>query len=149
MGDKLTTKELGFIKDYNKTGNGTQAVLKNYDTKNVKSAGVIAVHKLAKVSVQKRILSIADRLSDDLLLKVHKEGLKATTATTFEGEVIDNVPDYSVRQRYLDTAYKLKGIYAPEKRVSINGFGKLEEMSTEELLKATESIDDSVKEVLE
>lgn len=45
------------------------------------------------------------RLSDSLLLKVHKEGLQAK---------INDKPDYSVRHKYLDTAYKIKGKFPKE-----------------------------------
>jgi hypothetical protein len=38
-------------------------------------------------------------LPDDLLLKVHKEGLEAMNKKE---------PDYSVRHKYLDTAYKIR-----------------------------------------
>jgi len=50
-------------------------------------------------------------LPDDKLAKVHNDGLKAMKKE--EGEKVE---DYQTRHRYLDTAYKLKGSYAPEKR---------------------------------
>ena len=37
-----------------------------------------------------------------------------------EIEKVSEEPDYAVRHKYLDTAYKLKGSYAPEKSVSLN-----------------------------
>lgn len=45
---------------------------------------------------------VQEYLPDDLLVKVHKDGLENDDANT--------------RHRYLDTAYKLKGSYAPEKK---------------------------------
>ncbi len=66
---------------------------------------------------------------DKLLTKVHKEGLQATTKKPHlidrddKGRpVYDYIPedDYSVRHKYLDTAYKLKGSYAPEKSLTVN-----------------------------
>lgn len=42
------------------------------------------------------------QLPDKLLMKVHKEGLKASK---------DEEPDYAVRHKYLDTAYKIKAKY--------------------------------------
>lgn len=53
----------------------------------------------------------ADRIPDDLLERVHLEGLKAH----FKGE-----PDFTARHKYLDSAYRLKGSYAPEKSQSLN-----------------------------
>lgn len=50
-------------------------------------------------------------IPDNLLTTVHKEGLEAV-----RGEE----PDYAVRHKYLDSAYKLKGAYAPDKSLNIN-----------------------------
>ncbi len=51
-------------------------------------------------------------LPDKLLAKVHKEGLEASDKIyDSNGEVVVEKPDYSVRHRYLDSAYKLKGRY--------------------------------------
>lgn len=62
---------------------------------------------------------------DKFLAKVHKEGLKATKK---ENEIVGrdgkgqpeyalvDVEDYATRHRYLDSAYKLKGKYAAEKK---------------------------------
>lgn len=57
--------------------------------------------------------TIADALPDNLLAKVHLEGLNATDSKTGER-------DYAVRHKYLDSAYKLKGSYAPEKHTNTN-----------------------------
>lgn len=63
--------------------------------------------------------TLADRIPDDLLEKVHLEGLQATQVRfTPEGNRID-VEDYATRHKYLDTAHKLKGTYAPEKSVTL------------------------------
>jgi hypothetical protein len=67
---------------------------------------------------------ITKYIPDKDLIKVHKEGLGATTKKPHlidrddKGRPIyDYIPeeDFSVRHKYLDTAYKLKGKYAPEK----------------------------------
>lgn len=44
---------------------------------------------------------------DKDLLKIHRQGLKAVKEIA-GGNVI---PDYAIRHRYLDTAYKIKGRY--------------------------------------
>lgn len=55
------------------------------------------------------------------LLKVHKAGLKAgkkifkNNNETGKIEEVGTEPDFAVRHKYLDTGYKLKGSYAPEK----------------------------------
>lgn len=52
-------------------------------------------------------------ISDKALAKVHKEGLAATTFYTEgigKGEtVLVEKPDYSVRHKYLESGYKIKG----------------------------------------
>lgn len=111
MSKRLSKKQKGFIKDYIKTGNGTQSVLNNYDTTNEKAASVIAVENLGKVSIQKAIKSIADSLPNELLQKVHLEGLEANDSKAD--------PDYAIRHKYLDSAYKLKGLYSDSSPIAI------------------------------
>jgi len=48
-------------------------------------------------------------LPDNDLLKVHKEGLKATKIITSPTEPDKEYPDYAVRHKYLETGYKVKG----------------------------------------
>lgn len=98
----LTKKQKGFVDDYVKTGNGTKSALKVYDTKDISVASSIASENLKKPEIQNAIL---DALPDDLLSRIHREGLEATR---------DDEPDYGVRHKYLDTAYKLKGSYVAE-----------------------------------
>lgn len=103
MATKLTKKEKGFVKDYLKTGNGTQAVLKNYDTKNENTAATIAYENLRKPKI---LSAVEGAFPDDELYALHREGLYDE--------------DLSIRHRYLDTAYKLKGSYAAEKHLNVN-----------------------------
>ena len=58
-------------------------------------------------------------LPDKLLAKKHLEGLEATKGGESEE------PDYAVRHKYLDSAYKVKGNYAPEKKDITTGGDKL------------------------
>lgn len=62
-----------------------------------------------KVTQSKGFIELLEKsgLSDEELLKVHKEGLSATNLV--------GQPEYAIRHKYLDTAYKIKGSYAPEK----------------------------------
>lgn len=72
-----------------------------------------------KLTESKAFKSLAERIPDDLLDKVHLEGLQATQARfTPEGELI-HLPDYATRHKYLDTGHKLKGDYAPDKSVTL------------------------------
>lgn len=118
MADRLSKKEAGFVKDYAKTGNGVQSALKNYDTKDYSTAGVIAHENLKKPKI---INAIQEALPDEILAEIHREGLYATKPFfDQDGNKIAEDADYAVRHKYLDTAYKIKGSYAAEKHVNVN-----------------------------
>ncbi len=108
---RLSHKEIGFINDFIRTKNGTQAILNNYDTKKPGVASAMANELLKRPKITNIIKAIADEIKDEDLVKVHKEGLEAINK--------DGI-DYSTRHKYLDTAYKLKGSYAAEKSQILN-----------------------------
>ncbi len=82
-----------------------------------------------KLTTSKAFQELMDEyLPDDLLMKVHKEGLQATKLSgtggmrmKFEGGDMEEfghsdleVPDYAVRHKYLETGYKIKARLTPE-----------------------------------
>ncbi len=93
-------------------------------------------------------------LDDKKLIKVHEEGLKAgrrifkNNNETGEIEDMGIEPDYAVRHKYLDLAYKVKDKVKPETlppsqtTVNINFF------SNPKIQQATKSLDEAYKEVL-
>ncbi len=109
MASKLSKKQIGFVKDYAKTGNGVLAARNNYDVKNDNVAAMIASENIRKPNVKEAILSIADRIPEELLVKTHLEGLESYK---MEGENVE--PDFSTRHKYLESAYKLKNLYPKE-----------------------------------
>lgn len=120
--DKLSKKEEGFVKDYVKTGNGTRSALKNYDTTSENVAGAIASENLRKPKIQKAILSIAKEIPNSLLLEKHlallkkQEVITKNNVSTGEVEVISTGQiDPTAVKNGLDLAYKLKGLYSPDK----------------------------------
>lgn len=60
-------------------------------------------------------------LPDDLLTRVTKEGLQATMVKTSLTEPDRTLPDYAVRQRYLETALKMKNKLVERKDLTTNG----------------------------
>lgn len=146
-GDKLSKKQKGFIKDYIKTGNGVQSALKNYDTKDYKTASAIAIDNLEKPIIQETIARYGDRFSYEELAQHHKKLLNQKQKSYFvfpksmeDEEIIDKVNKagfevivispgekgkyafYSIDDAVairsgLDMAYKIKGTYAPEKKI--------------------------------
>ncbi len=108
MAKVLTKKRKGFVKDYLETGNGTLAVKENFDVVNENSARVMASQLLDDPKVQK---AIQDALPDYLLAEKHLALLNKMT-----GDEID----VNAVKSGLDMAYKLKGSYAPEKKLNLN-----------------------------
>jgi len=149
--NKLTKKEKNFVKEYVKTGHGVESVLKTYDTKDYSTAGNIASENLKKPKIIDAIMSIAERIPDELLEKVHIEGLNAgktvfkNNMSTGEVEEVGYEPDYAVRHKYLDSAYKLKGSYAPDKNININMNVKSIDPTDETILNSLKAIQDRLE----
>ncbi len=120
----LTNQEKRFVKEVIETGNQTQAVIKAFPKiKDTNYAHVKGNRLIRKDTIKKAVKTIADSLPDKLLVKTHLEGLNAT-------EGILDKPDYSVRHKYLDSAYKIKNYYPKEAttavQVNINRFESFE-----------------------
>lgn len=118
--DKLSKKEKGFVKDWLETGNGVQSALKNYDTDDYSTAGVIAHENLKKPKI---IKLISDMLPDELLAEKHLKLLNKqqvqlkNNVSSGEIDIIQTGEiDPMAVAKGLDMAYKLKGSYAPEKK---------------------------------
>lgn len=117
MAKRLSRKEKGFAKDIARGETGTQAALNNYDTEDYKTASVIASENLAKPRIQR---AIEEALPNELLDEVHREGLFATRGVFVEGQKVAEDADFNVRAKYLDMAYKRKGLYAPDRQITLN-----------------------------
>ena len=145
-GIKLSKKQKGFVKDWVKTGNGTEAAMKNYKVKNKKVAGVIAAQNLKKLSIQAEITRIGDMFPDAMLAEKHQKLLNQKQVAYFvfpkymdDEEITEKVnsagfevivirfgekgkyafysnDDATSVSKGLDMAYKLKGSYAAEKK---------------------------------
>lgn len=119
MSRDLTEKQEIFVDKYIETGgNGTEAALAAYDTTDRNTAAVIASENLIKP----KILDVLEQaLPDHLLAEVHREGLYATKAVfNDKGENVAEDADFNARAKYLDMAYKLRGKYAPDKKLTVH-----------------------------
>lgn len=124
MGDKkiiktkkkdMTIKQRRWLKEYLDCGNATQAAMKVYDCKDIESAGSVGWENLQKLDF-KEFLERGG-VTDHKLLNKILDGLEATRtvsaiktskqATADSTDFID-VPDFSVRHKYLETSLKLK-----------------------------------------
>ncbi len=109
MANSLSKKDREFVETMVETGNATQAVKDVYGIKDDNYAGVKG-HRL--IRTDKIQNAIQEALPDELLARVHLEGLQATIG--------EDKPDFNVRHRYLDSAYKVKGTYAPDKSINLD-----------------------------
>lgn len=106
-----TPKEKRIAKEFVRTGNKSEAYRIAYNAENMKLTTIHreAVATLSKPQVVSEIVKLmnAHGMSDKDLLTTHTEGLNATKV---HGNELIEVPDYATRHKYLDTAYKLKGL---------------------------------------
>lgn len=107
---KIELKARAFAKDYVATNfNGTEAAARNYNVKNRKVAGVIAVENLAKPSFQKSILEVLE-----------EEGIDRKDVGRQHKIVLRQNKNYPAKNTAIDMYYKLSGDYAPEKKANFN-----------------------------
>lgn len=109
MGDYLTLKQKKFIASYLETGNATEAAMRAYKPKNRATARAIGSENLTKPSIraylEKRISAMG--ISEKEIAEIHRRNL----------EQAENI---SASNAALDMYYKLRGDYAPEKRMNLN-----------------------------
>lgn len=110
---RLTLKQKGFIKEYVKTKNGTEAVLKTYNTTDKSTAGMIASENLSKPKIQEALekaLVKHDITLDKSLIPIAK-GLEAKRIKEVEGDFYEtDVDDIDTQLKASDRALKLLGI---------------------------------------
>ena len=86
MGKRVTFKQKAFVREYVQNGgNGTQAALVSYDTKDPKSASVIATENLAQLSVQQEIDDILNK--NNFTLAKNLENIQKIANATVETRV--------------------------------------------------------------
>ena len=136
--ETLNKNDLEFVNKVAVTGNQTQSAKDAYGIKNdgyARKKGSVQVTKRnIATAIEEVKKSLAERIPDELLEKVHLEGLSAMKQSAtggmklnISGGEIDGMghtdieyPDYAVRHKYLDSGYKLKGSYAPDKAINLN-----------------------------
>ncbi len=121
MVQNLTIKERKFIKAYIANGNITQAVIDaGYSHKNRDVASTIGWRLLKKVRPHIAEVMEMRGIDDIRLSRVMDEGLKATKIEMIKdaggNQKFGVVTDHYVRHKYLETALKVKGGFAPEKK---------------------------------
>ncbi len=120
---ELSKQDQDFVKGVALTGNKTQSAKDAYGIENDGYARVKGHKQITKDNIATALeevkRTIAEQIPDDLLIKVHLEGLNAgRTIIKGDNEIVE--PDYATRHKYLDTAHKLKGTYAPDKSIVLD-----------------------------
>ena len=114
-GLKRTLKERKFITAYiENNGNASKAYKVTHPKYKGENAKVLGCRLLTKVNLTTNELLNEMGMNDEQLHEKLLEGLDATKSISSDNEIID-VDDFPTRHKYLDTAYKLKGVYPAEK----------------------------------
>lgn len=102
-------------------GNVSQSMVNaNYSKGYVEGdASKILKNPLVKQDYERKYIRALKKagVDDESLAQVQREGLLANKVFTFQGQVIKSdtpVPDHFIRQKFLDTANKVRGDFAPE-----------------------------------
>ena len=114
-GLKRTLKERKFIAAYiENNGNASKAYKATHPKYEGENAKVLGCRQLTKVNLTTNELLDEMGMNDEQLHEKLLEGLEADKSIANKDEVV-TVDDFPTRHKYLDTAYKLKGVYPAEK----------------------------------
>ena len=114
--------------------------------KAVREAGYSAAYahsnKITKTKGWKEAVEEAIDIND--VLREHKRALKAKRQSNIKGLLIDSeFPDHDVRLKAVDMAYKLKGLYAPEKVQTVTPY---DDMTIDELDEEIDKIERQINQ---
>lgn len=114
--ENLTKQDQEFVKEVAITGNQTKSAQKAYGIDDPNYAGVKATKLLRKdkiaTAVEEVKRTLAERIPDDLVADRH---IALLNKVDDKGEL-----DINAVKAGVDMAYKLKGSYAPDKRLNLN-----------------------------
>lgn len=143
---KLTKKQRGFVKDYVLEENGTQAALKNYDTKDYKTASVIAAENLDKPSIIEAIEVKRKSLKEAL----YEEGIDEKYLSEKVNVLLKAVDDkgqadYTAIDKGLKHALNIHGVEDPDKPKNNATYNFIFNNETQETIKV---LNETIKQKL-
>lgn len=107
---KLTPKREGFVEDFVKTGNATEAVVRNFDTKNRDSAKVIGSKLLTNANVIEAVEEKKLTLKEALEKKgVTSEKIAEKVDVLLEATDEKGNPDYKAIDKGIAHATRIRG----------------------------------------
>lgn len=135
---RLSQKAKIFASEFVRTQNGTEAALAAFTCKNRDSASVVGSVYLKKPEVRAEVERLLQKseISPELVSQKIREGLDANVVSDYRGDVEETeVPDMSVRHKYVDTAAKIMDLFPPERKESrsMNVDIELEKMNPEQI----------------
>lgn len=139
MARELTLKQKGFIRDYIRLKNGTQAVRNNYDVVDESTTRSIASENLTKPHIRDEIeLMMKEIDATEKIKKVINSNIQANKTTEYKGKIISsNKPDYAERRKTAKFLSELGGYLAPkqiqQQSVSLSIVRKLEGLTSNQL----------------
>lgn len=110
MATRLTKKEKGFAKDFMDTGNGTKAILNNYDTDNYDTASVMASQNLRKLRIQEYIATHAEE-AESMIYKLSQTSEQDMVRLNASKDIMDRAgfkPTEKSETRNLNVEVKLE-----------------------------------------
>jgi phage terminase small subunit len=105
----LSPKQKALADNYMQSGNGTQAALQVYNTDNPDTAGVIASRELGKDKVRAYMHEKCEKANltvDRVLCRLSEQLDADKTLVTPTGQVINDIPDWHVRHKSIETCIK-------------------------------------------
>lgn len=103
---------------------------------------VHATEKLTNSDGWKELMG--KHLDDKKLAKIHEAGLKATFTDKFNNDA----PDYAIRHKYLETAYKVKDKIKPDYSPPNNTQVNINFFSNPKVMEAAKQLDEAVKDYI-
>lgn len=140
----MTLKQRTFVKNYVESGNGTQAALEAYNTRDSNTAAVIASENLTKPKVIEAINRVLDR-----------KGLSLEQVSESVGNILQKGPETKITGdnvlRAAELAYKLHNAFPAQRtaHVRINYRQELKKMSYQELVERYRGKQLEIEEILE
>jgi hypothetical protein len=122
--EDATIKQRKWLKKYLEYGSARKAAMEVYDCTE-ESAGVIGFENLNKLNIVEAMEEAG--ITTHKLFKVHNEGLEANKIVSAlktkqeasaDSDDFIEIPDFAVRHKYLETAYKLKKMLVDRQEVT-------------------------------
>jgi hypothetical protein len=108
MNSVLTVRERVFIQKFIELKNGTAAALAAYDVKGKDRRKIASVMSTQILKRHRVMEALKDFISDEDLLLILRLGLSATKIQSHLGKHTIRVPDWTVRMRCIELAFRAK-----------------------------------------